>query len=341
MKQRRIAVVLFNLGGPDQLASVRPFLVNLFSDPNIITAPGPVRWAIARLIAWRRTVVAQEIYRKIGGGSPIVAQTRKQADALQSVLKAQGYSNIQCFTVMRYWHPRAEDIVRDVKQYAPDDVVLLPLYPQFSTTTTRSSLQEWRSVAKSCGLVADSHEICCYPDQSDFIAAHVALIQTQAKTYFGLGATKKARLLFSAHGLPQKIVDAGDPYPQQIARTAAAIAQKLGIAPDAWEISYQSRVGPLQWLGPSTEERLRAAGKTGTAIVLVPIAFVSEHSETLVELDMEYKHLAETAGTPDYVRIAALGVQPDFIRGLSILVGNALACQRLCAGNVAKCVLDS
>lgn len=340
MKQRRIAVVLFNLGGPDQLASVRPFLVNLFSDPNIITAPAPVRWAVARLIAWRRTVIAQEIYRKIGGGSPIVAETRKQAHALQSLLQAQGYSNLECFTIMRYWHPRAKDVVQDIKQYAPDHVVLLPLYPQFSTTTTRSSLQEWRSVAKSSGLVADSHEICCYPDQSDFIAAHVALIQTQAREYFGAGASKKARLLFSAHGLPQKIVDAGDPYPEHIARTAAAIAQKLGIARDAWEISYQSRVGPLQWLGPSTEERLRAAGKTGTAIVLVPIAFVSEHSETLVELDMEYKHLAETAGVPDYVRIAALGVQPDFIRGLSILVGDALACQKLCASSDVKCVTD-
>ncbi|MEQ1889027.1 MAG: ferrochelatase, partial [Alphaproteobacteria bacterium] len=139
---------------------------------------------------------------------------------------------------------------------------------------------------------------------------------------------------------PQRIVDKGDPYPQQVQRTAKAIAAELGLAPDDWEICYQSRVGPLKWLGPSTQERLTAAGQAKAPVVLVPIAFVSEHSETLVELDMEYRHVAETAGVPVYIRIAALGVQPEFIRSLSALVQNALSCTRLCGSGAVKCLTD-
>ncbi|MEQ1889050.1 MAG: ferrochelatase, partial [Alphaproteobacteria bacterium] len=204
MKDPRIAVILFNLGGPDRLSAVRPFLINLFSDLNIISAPGPVRWLLARLIAWRRTVKAQEIYSKIGGGSPIVAETQKQADALQELLRDQGFNNLRCCPVMRYWNPRAQDAVRQVKYFAPEHVVLLPLYPQFSTTTTLSSLQEWRVQSQSAGLDVTTHEICCYPDQPDFIAAHAAMIRAQAPDYFGPEGRHKARLLFSAHGLPQR-----------------------------------------------------------------------------------------------------------------------------------------
>ncbi len=341
MKNQKIAVVLFNLGGPDKPAAVKPFLINLFSDPNIITVPGPLRWFLARIIAWRRTAKAQEIYAKIGGGSPIAAETEKQAAALQSELYQEGFVNLHCYTAMRYWHPRVKEVVQEVKQLAPDHVVLLPLYPQFSTTTTRSSLQEWRSMALSAGLNTDTHEICCYPEQPDFITAHAAIIKNQAPDYFGPGTNRKARLLFSAHGLPQRIVDAGDPYPEHVRRTAMAIATKLGLAQNEWEICYQSRVGPLKWLGPSTEERLKAAGQAGMPVVLVPIAFVSEHSETLVELDMEYRHLAEAAGVPQYIRIAALGVQPDFVHGLSVLVQNALNCPKLCGSNNSKCLMDN
>lgn len=353
MNDQKIAVVLFNLGGPDRLESVRPFLVNLFSDANIIRAPGPVRWLLARFIAWRRTTTAQQIYAKIGGGSPIVRETENQAAALQQKLANEGLA-VKCHAAMRYWHPRAKQIVQDIKQSGVDQMVLLPLYPQYSTTTTRSSMQEWQTEAQLAGLSVTTHRICCYPEQPHFIAAHTARIIASAGQYFGPMAMKKARLLFSAHGLPQRIVDAGDPYPQQVARTAGAIAAKLGLAPPAcakperlrsgegreeWEICYQSRVGPLKWLGPSTEERLRAAGRAGAAVVLVPIAFVSEHSETLVELDMEYKHLAEAAGVIDYVRIPALGVQPEFIEGLAQLVKNALGVEQLCAGDPEKCVV--
>ncbi len=340
LNMQKVAVILFNLGGPDQPAAVKPFLINLFSDPNIITAPAPIRWLLARLIAWRRTTKAQEIYAKIGGGSPIVVETEKQSVALERQLNNLGFSNLRCFSVMRYWHPRAKDVVEQIKQFGPDDVILLPLYPQFSTTTTRSSFQEWQAVAQLAGLNARSRKVCCYPDQPDFITSHAALIQTQAAQYFGPSATAKARLLFSAHGLPQKIVDAGDPYPSHIERTAVAIAAKLRLRREDWEICYQSRVGPLKWLGPSTEERLEAAGKARAPVVLVPIAFVSEHSETLVELDMEYKHLAEAAGVPEYVRIAALGTQADFIQCLTNLVQAALKETAFCSCGIAKCLVN-
>jgi len=340
MKSSRIAVILFNLGGPDQPSAVRPFLVNLFSDPNILTVPWPLRWLLARLIAWRRSGTAKKIYARIGGGSPIVAETRKQAEALESSLKNLGYSDLRCFTVMRYWTPRAREIVRQVSEFAPDHVVLLPLYPQFSTTTTRSSFQEWHAVAKSADFTARVHNICCYPEQADFISAHASLIQKQAAEFIAPNVANKAKLLFSAHGLPQHIVDAGDPYPEQVARTATAIAAKLDLSAADWEICYQSRVGPLKWLGPSAEERLRAAGAAKQGVVLVPIAFVSEHSETLVELDMEYRHLAEEAGVPYYVRIAALGTDQHFVRGLSQLVEDAMAVPLLCTGAGSNCPID-
>lgn len=340
MKFSRIAVILFNLGGPDQPAAVRPFLVNLFSDPNILSLPAPLRWMLARLIAWRRSAIAEKIYARIGGGSPIVAETLKQSEALEKSLKNRSYSQLRCFTVMRYWTPRATEIIGQVMAFAPDHVVLLPLYPQFSTTSTRSSLQEWRNIAGQAGLNADVHTICCYPEQADFISAHAVLIQAQAARFIGPDVVDKAKLLFSAHGLPQRIVDAGDPYPQQVARTAAAIAAKLGLSREDWEICYQSRVGPLKWLGPSAEERLCAAGQAKQGVVLVPIAFVSEHSETLVELDMEYRHIAEAAGVPYYVRIAALGTESHFIRGLSQLVEEALTVPYLCASAGTNCPID-
>ena len=338
MNNQKIAVVLFNLGGPDRLEAVRPFLINLFSDANIIRAPAPVRWMLARFIAWRRTATAQQIYAKIGGGSPILRETDNQVAALQQNLRDKGLE-VKCYAAMRYWHPRVKEIVEKIVEFGPDQIVLLPLYPQYSTTTTRSSMQEWQIEAQSAGLTANTHRICCFSEQPDFIAAHVARIVASAGQYFGPRAGKKARLLFSAHGLPQRIVDAGDPYPRQVARTAGAIAAKLGLAPEDWEICYQSRVGPLKWLGPSTEERLSAAGSAGAAVVLVPISFVSEHSETLVELDMEYKHLAETAGVKDYVRIPALSVQPEFIEGLAQLIKDALQVEQLCAGGTEKCMV--
>lgn len=344
VKRERIAVILFNLGGPDNPEAIYPFLLNLFSDPDILRMPGIVRSILARVIAGRRLEEARKIYAQIGGGSPILAETRRQQKALQDEMRDRGFENLRCFTVMRYSPPRARETITEVQVFSPERIVLLPLYPQYSTTTARSSLKEWRNVCNNAGLNGETHIIGCYPRQADFIAAHVALIRSAAPQYYGEEARGKALLLFSAHGLPQRIADTGDPYPGQIHQTATAIAAALGLESGEWEISYQSRVGPLKWLQPDTDGRLRVAGAAARPVVLVPISFVSEHSETLVELDRELRHVAEMSGVPEYIRVPALGVQPDFIHGLASLVRGALECtdtRILCgAPQAAACCLD-
>lgn len=338
----KIAVILFNLGGPDCQAAVRPFLFNLFNDAAILRVAQPFRWLLAWLISARRTKTARKIYAQMGGGSPILPQTGYQAQALQTALQASGLGGVRCFIVMRYWTPRAAAVAEQVKRFNPDHVVLLPLYPQYSSTTTGSSLAEWHSAAKTAGLQAKTHQICCFAEEPGFIAAHAALIRAAAPGFFGAGARHAARLLFSAHGLPQRIVDAGDPYPDQVARTAQAIARALELPDSQWEICYQSRVGPLQWIGPCTGDRIKAAGAAKQALAIAPIAFVSEHAETLVELDIDYRQLALQSGVTAYLRAPALCVHPDFILGLASLVQRALRHRRLCGhrGPEASCVSE-
>ena len=337
----KIAVVLFNLGGPDEPEAVQPFLFNLFNDKAIITLPQPLRWCLATLVSHRRAPVARKIYEHLGGASPLLGHTRDQAHALETALSARG--EVRCFIAMRYWHPMTEEAVLEVKNFNPDRIVLLPLYPQYSTTTSASAIAEWHRLAAAEGLRAPTHALCCYATEAGFVEAHGALIRAALDRMEG-----KFRLLFSAHGLPKKIVERGDPYVWQIERSAAAIAGSLATAnPDLdWTVCYQSRVGPLDWVGPSTDEELRRAGAEGIAVVVVPIAFVSEHSETLVELDIEYRDLAEEAGVRDYVRVPALGVGPAFIDGLAGLVrstldGGADLCShqggRLCPAGLTGC----
>ena len=267
----KIAVILFNLGGPDSLDAVQPFLRNLFSDPAIITLPSWLRLPLARFIASRRTPKAMEIYAKIGGSSPILGQTEAQARALEDALGSE--HEWRGYVCMRYWHPMTEAVVRSVKRFAPDRIVLLPLYPQFSTTTTGSSFTAWKAAAD---FKAPTTEVESYPTEPGFIRASVELIKE------GLGKTSGAtRVLFSAHGLPEKIIKAGDPYQTQVEQTAAAIGEHLGTVD--WSVCYQSRVGPLRWIGPSTESEIRRAAADKVGVVLYPISFVSEHSETLVE----------------------------------------------------------
>jgi ferrochelatase len=309
----RRAVVLMNLGGPDSLSAVRPFLVNLFSDPAIIALPLPLRWLLARLIAWRRTKVARDIYAHLGGASPLLANTEAQARALEAELGA-GY---RCFVAMRYWHPLTRAAVAAVKAWQPDEVVCLPLYPQFSTTTTASSLAAWRNEAQRQRLVVPTRVVEPYPSAAGFIAALAGLIAPvldEART------AHKIRLLLSAHGLPLKIVRAGDPYPEQIQQTAAAVVRRLDRPELDWMICYQSRVGPLAWLGPQTDAEIRRAGRDGVVVVVAPISFVSEHSETLVELDRDYRRIAAAAGVPAYYRVPAVGTEPRFIAALAELV---------------------
>ena len=314
----RTAVVVYNLGGPDGPDAVRPFLKNLFSDPAIIRLPQPLRWLVATLISRRRAPVAREIYAKIGGRSPILPETRKQADALQAAL-GEGH---RVFVAMRYWHPFADEAAREVAAWKPDRVILLPLYPQYSTTTTGSFLGTWRRAAKSAGLDVPSGEICCWPDIAGF-ADSVTDVTRDAIAKIPAGI--KFRVLFSAHGLPKKIVEAGDPYAAQVERTAAAVVARLGLPDLDHIVCYQSRVGPLQWLQPYTEDEIRRAGADGIALVVVPVAFVSEHSETLVELDIEYAELAHEAGVPEYARAPTVNADWPFIAGLAALVRAAPA----------------
>tara|TARA_R110002094_G_scaffold73668_2_gene81484 strand:+ start:240 stop:1274 length:1035 start_codon:yes stop_codon:yes gene_type:complete len=311
------AVILFNLGGPDSPEAVEPFLFNLFYDPAIIRLPTPLRWLVAKLISRRRAPIAQDIYAELGGSSPILPETEAQARALESALAGPGGADsYRVFIVMRYWHPFAAEVAKEVKAWQPDEVLLLPLYPQFSTTTTESSFNDWTRAAKSAGLTATTRAICCYPVEAGFIAAHAALIAPKLDEMAG----EKVRLLFSAHGLPQKIVDAGDPYQRQVEETAAAIVATLDRPDLDWRICYQSRVGPLKWLEPSTEAEIARAGGEGISLIVVPIAFVSEHSETLVELDIEYGKLARVEGVAEYHRIRTLGIHPEFINGLVRMV---------------------
>lgn len=312
--QSKTAVVLFNLGGPDSLESVQPFLFNLFNDPAIIGLPTIFRQPLASFISRRRAPHAQGIYEEMGGKSPIVENTEAQARALEGALAAHGQAKV--FFAMRYWHPMTEVVARDVAEYKPDHIILLPLYPQFSTTTTGSSLKEWKRAARAIGLTAPTSAICCYPTETKFIAAHTELIATYVEEAKHHGAP---RVLFSAHGLPEKIICKGDPYQTQIEATTRAVVEKLNIPGLDYVNCYQSRVGPMKWIGPSTKDEILRAGKDGVPVVLVPIAFVSEHSETLVELDIEYADLAHEHGVDRYYRVPTLSTSAHFIAALADL----------------------
>ncbi len=335
----KTAVVLFNLGGPDSLESVQPFLFNLFNDRAIIGLPQPLRFLIATLISNRRAPTARHIYEQMGGRSPIVPQTLAQTSALQTAL-GEGY---KIFTCMRYWHPMADEVAKEVAAYQPDKVVLLPLYPQFSTTTTGSSAKDWGKAAARIQLNVPTHLVGCYFEHAGFAKAQAALLSAALQE---LDTSKPYRLLFSAHGLPEKIVADGDPYQWQVEQSVAAVMKQLSNVGNAEVVNcYQSRVGPLKWIGPSTDDEIKRAGKDGLPIVLVPIAFVSEHSETLVELDIEYRELAHEHGVPNYVRVPTVQAHPAFIDGLADLVRGAsfdkLCCNangtRACPTRFGKC----
>jgi protoporphyrin/coproporphyrin ferrochelatase len=317
----KLAVVLFNLGGPDAPEAVEPFLRNLFSDPAIITLPTIFRVPLARLVAARRAPIAREIYAKIGGRSPILEETEAQARALEAALTREGIE-ARAFIAMRCWKPFSDETARAVAAWKPDRVVLLPLYPQYSTTTTASSLKDWHRATARAGLTAPESKICCYPDEAGFVAAEAALIrEALAKRQ----PERNYRLLLSAHGLPKRTVAKGDPYQYEVEKSAAAIVSALGVENLDWTVCYQSRVGPLEWIGPATDAEIRRAGAEGKAIIVAPIAFVSEHSETLVELDIDYRKLATENGVPDYIRVPTVSTHATFIEGLARQVLQAIA----------------
>jgi ferrochelatase len=332
----RTAIILMNLGGPDSLDAVKPFLFNMFKDPAIIRLPSPLRLPLAWLVARGRTGAAREIYARMGGASPLLANTEAQARALEAALGDRH----RCFVAMRYWHPTSSDAARAVAEWGPDEIVCLPLYPQFSTTTTASSLADWHRATVQQGLDRPTRRVCCYPGESGFIDAVAELIRPGLATASSPGKTP--RLLLTAHGLPKRIVQAGDPYPGQVEMTARAVVAKLARPSLDWQVCYQSRVGPLEWIGPATDAEIRRAGSEGVPLVVAPISFVSEHSETLVELDMDYRRLAESSGVPAYHRIATVGIEPGFIAALANLVRGAGSTSRCaaCAGVAGACAVD-
>jgi protoporphyrin/coproporphyrin ferrochelatase len=330
----RTAVVLMNLGGPDSLPAVEPFLTNLFSDPAIIRLPWLLRMPLARLIARARARTAREIYQKLGGASPLLANTEGQAQALDRLLGP----DYRSFIAMRYWRPTSVDAARAVADWKPDNIVCLPLYPQLSTTTTASSLTDWRRAVAQLRLNFPTRVVCCYPAEKGFIEAIARLVRPLLDR--ASGHAKPPRLLLTAHGLPKKIVSAGDPYPRQVELTARAIVAELARPELDWQVCYQSRVGPLEWIGPATDDEIRRAGSEGVPLVVAPISFVSEHSETLVELDLDYRDLAAQCGVPAYDRVSTVGIEPAFIAALAKLVNQAVpeptACPALAKGACAN-----
>jgi protoporphyrin/coproporphyrin ferrochelatase len=335
---RKVAVVLFNLGGPNGPDDVQPFLRNLFRDPAIIGAPSPIREILAWFISTTRAPSARKNYELMGGGSPLLRESEKQAEALIAQLsKSEPGTAFRSFIAMRYWNPFIEECVTAVKAWKADEIVLLPFYPQFSTSTTGSSLSGWKAAGGP-----EARIVCCYPEAIDFIEAHADLIRN---TWKESGASDRSRLLFSAHGLPKRTVEQGDPYQWQIEQTCRAVAARLPELND-WEICYQSRVGPLEWIGPSTEAAIEQAAQDEKDIILTPIAFVSEHIETLVELDEEYGELAREKGVQSYQRVPALGISQGYIKALAKLTLDALngpcglkpPCgERLCPAEFGKC----
>ena len=315
---KKVAIVLFNLGGPLNNKDVRPFLYNLFSDKHIIGLPAGLRQIVAGLISSRREKSAQANYQLMGGGSPILAQTKAQAQAIEAyAAKTIKDVELKCFIAMRYWHPMTPEVMADITGFNPDEIILLPLYPQFSKTTTYSSMEQFKKLYKGKAVVKT---VCCYPQNDYFIKAHVDLIKEKLKTIKDISHYS---LLFSAHGLPESVIKSGDPYQSQIEATVSAIMAELNIEIEHI-ICYQSRVGPLAWIGPSTDETIKSQARLGKNLIIVPIAFVSEHIETLVELDIDYGHMARDLGVADYQRIAALGTSIAYIKALTDEILKAL-----------------
>ncbi|MEM8641716.1 MAG: ferrochelatase [Cyanobacteria bacterium P01_G01_bin.54] len=318
-------VLLLNLGGPDTIEDVGPFLLNLFSDPEIIRLPVPwLQKPLAWFIATRRTKTSQENYRQIGGGSPLRRITEEQGAALKAHLDGRGFET-KVYVGMRYWHPFTEEAIAQLKQDNLERLVILPLYPQFSISTSGSSFrlleQIWQDDTALQQL--DYTVIPSWYQHPDYLAAMADLIRAQLDQF---EHPENVHVFFSAHGVPLSYVEeAGDPYQREIEDCTQRIMTTLG-RPNAHTLAYQSRVGPIEWLRPYTEDALEELGGQGIKeLVVVPLSFVSEHIETLQEIDIEYREVAEAAGIEQFKRVPALNTHPLFIQSLSQLVTDALA----------------
>ena len=325
----KVGVLLLNLGGPERIQDVGPFLYNLFSDPEIIRLPNPIlQKPLAWLISSLRSGKSQDAYRSIGGGSPLRRITEQQARELQSELRSRGV-DATSYVAMRYWHPFTESAVADIKADEVDEVVVLPLYPHFSISTSGSSFRELQRLRQADAKFSSLPIRCIrsYFDDPGYIDAMAGLI---AEQICGCEKPDAAHVFFSAHGVPKSYVEeAGDPYQQEIQSCSQLIMQRLGELlghANPSTLAYQSRVGPVEWLKPYTEEALQELGEAGVQeLVVVPISFVSEHIETLEEIDIEYREIAHIAGIRHFRRVPALDTNPAFISGLADLVQRAMA----------------
>ncbi len=320
----RVGVLLLNLGGPDKLEDVRPFLFNLFSDPEIIRLPikglqKPLAWLISTL----RAKKSQENYLQIGGGSPLRQITEAQSQALEEQLSAMS-QDAQVYIGMRYWHPFTEEAIARIKRDRIENLVILPLYPQFSISTSGSSfrvLEEMWKEDPDLGQI--EHTIIpSWYNNPGYLQAMAQLIAQELEQF---SAPDQVHIFFSAHGVPQSYVDeAGDPYQQEIEDCTRLIMKTLN-RPNEHTLAYQSRVGPVEWLKPYTEDALQELGAQGMKdLLVVPISFVSEHIETLQEIDIEYREIAEEAGIENFQRVPALNTHPVFIDSLAQLVIKSL-----------------
>jgi ferrochelatase len=317
---RRIGVVLFQLGGPDKLEAIEPFLYNLFSDPDIIDFPFARigRKPLARLISATRAKKVEHHYSVIGGGSPIRRFTEQQAWALESELRNAGI-DARTFVAMRYWHPFTMEAIEQVREAACQELVLLPLYPQYSSTTTGSSLNEWNRLFHD---PIPAHAIECFYQNPTYLAA---LVEKVDEALARFPQPDRAQLVFSAHSLPLSVVEKGDLYPRQIVETVELVVAKGGW-PNPYRLCYQSKVGASRWLQPSLHSTLRQLGdEQATNVCIVPISFVSDHVETLSEIDHEARDQARRLGIEQFEMTGGLNDSPTFIRALTELVISALA----------------
>jgi len=318
----RAGILLFNLGGPETLRDVKPFLYRLFSDPEIIHVKwSPLRKAIAYTIATLRRKTSEGYYRQIGGGSPLRRLTEEQARALAEEFKRRG-KDVQTFVGMCTWHPFLNEAIDKIANANLDRLVILPLFPQFSVTTTGSGFSALRQLIEKWPAFKnlDVQWIRSWPDHPAYIESFVQAIRRELARFT---QPAKVHLLFSAHSIPESYVRNGDPYLEQTKTSIEAIMDRLGRA-NPYQLSFQSKIGPVKWLEPFTNDAIRQLGKQGIDDVLVvPISFVSEHIETLYELDILYKKVAAEAGVANFRRVPALNSDPAFIHALADIVESA------------------
>lgn len=314
------AVILLNLGGPETEEQIRPFLLALFSDREIIRLP--LQPILSRLIVHFRLKKVIENYRRIGGGSPLLKITAAQAQALELELRNQGM-DLPVLTAMRYTSPRSRDAIIGAMARGSKDILALPLYPHQSSATTGSSLNDLKRAVSTCAKNIEITEItswCDHPAYLDVLAGKVR----QGLVSFPSEYHDRIEVIFSAHALPQKVIDAGDPYLEEIQKTVQGVLERIG--PVSHHLAFQSRSGPVKWMRPGAEEVIEDLADRGKkALLMVPVSFVSDHIETLYEIDMLYKEQALAKGIVEYRRTESLNTDPAFISALAKIVAEKLA----------------